>query len=161
MRICWKGLLPEAIQDVVEFVSLSYLEKCSITSLAHQRMLCSEWVPSQWESKQLIKHHNNPQVIHTTPAHQLTSWEDKSCMFVRNKSTIKTNKSTILTSNNCLRLKYESIIHNKASSNEKIHLLLSLTSTSTKYSCIELLCLVMVLDLCRSLSWFRQNYFSP
>ncbi len=31
------------------------LEKYSITSLAHQWMLCSEWVPSEWESKQLIK----------------------------------------------------------------------------------------------------------
>ncbi len=31
------------------------LEKCSITSLAHQWVLCSEWVPSEWESKQLIK----------------------------------------------------------------------------------------------------------
>ncbi len=30
------------------------LEKCSFTSLAHQWMLCSEWVPSEWESKQLI-----------------------------------------------------------------------------------------------------------
>ncbi len=27
----------------------------SITSLAHQWILCSEWVPSEWESKQLIK----------------------------------------------------------------------------------------------------------
>ncbi len=39
-------------------------EKCSIASLAHQWMLCSEWVPSEWESKQLIK---TSQVIHTTP----------------------------------------------------------------------------------------------
>ncbi len=51
------------------------LEKCSIASLAQQWILCSEWVPSEWESKQLIK---TSQVIHTTPVHQLTSWEDKS-----------------------------------------------------------------------------------
>ncbi len=31
------------------------LEKFCITSLAHQWILCSEWVPSEWESKQLIK----------------------------------------------------------------------------------------------------------
>ncbi len=31
------------------------LEKYRITSLAHQWILCSEWVPSEWESKQLIK----------------------------------------------------------------------------------------------------------
>ncbi len=31
------------------------LEKFSITSLAHQWIVCSEWVPSEWESKQLIK----------------------------------------------------------------------------------------------------------
>ncbi len=43
---------PQAIRVVDEFVSSSYLEKCSIMS---QWMLCSEWVPSEWESKQLIK----------------------------------------------------------------------------------------------------------
>ncbi len=31
------------------------LEKFSIPSLAHQWILWSEWVPSEWESKQLIK----------------------------------------------------------------------------------------------------------
>ncbi len=31
------------------------LEKCNVTLLAHQRILCSEWVPWEWESKQLIK----------------------------------------------------------------------------------------------------------
>ncbi len=31
------------------------LEKFSIKSLTHQWILCSEWVPSEWESKQLIK----------------------------------------------------------------------------------------------------------
>ncbi len=46
-----ENVLP-LIQDVDEFVSLS--EKCSITSV-HQLILCSEWVPSEWESKQLIK----------------------------------------------------------------------------------------------------------
>ncbi len=30
------------------------LEKFSITSLAHQWILYSEWVPSEWESKELI-----------------------------------------------------------------------------------------------------------
>ncbi len=40
---------------VVLNVSLSGLEKCSIASLSQQWMLCSEWVPSEWESKQLIK----------------------------------------------------------------------------------------------------------
>ncbi len=47
----------------------------------------------QKESKQLIK----TQVIHTTPGHQLMSCEMKSCVFVRNKSIIKTltsNKSS-------------------------------------------------------------------
>ncbi len=31
------------------------LKKLIIPSLAHQWILCSEWVPSEWESKQLIK----------------------------------------------------------------------------------------------------------
>ncbi len=38
--------------SVDEFVCS--LEKSSIASLAHQCMLCSEWVPSEWESKPLI-----------------------------------------------------------------------------------------------------------
>ncbi len=41
---------PQAIQDVDEFVSSSDLEKLHITSLAHKWIICSEWVPSEWES---------------------------------------------------------------------------------------------------------------
>ncbi len=55
IKNCWKYTPLQVIQDVDEFVSSSDLEKCSITSLAHQWILCSEWVPSEWESKQLIK----------------------------------------------------------------------------------------------------------
>ncbi len=58
------------------------------------------------QNESWLKHHNNPQVIHTTPVHQLTSWEDRSCVFVRNKSIIK----TFLTSNHHFQLKCESII---------------------------------------------------
>ncbi len=52
------------------------LEKLSITSLAPQWILCSEWVPSEWESKQLIY---NPQEF-------IKSCEVKNWVFVRNKS---------------------------------------------------------------------------
>ncbi len=85
------------------------LEKYSMTSLAHQWILCSEWVPSEWESKQLIK---TSQVIHTTPVHQLTSCELKSCVFVRNNSTIYHNSTFILTLKHSFWPKYQSIIHN-------------------------------------------------
>ncbi len=57
------------------FVSSSDLEKCSIASLAQQCMLCSEWVPSEWESDKNIT------IIHSNPVHQLTSGEDKSCVY--------------------------------------------------------------------------------
>ncbi len=68
------------------------LEKFSITSLAHQWMLCSEWVPSEWESKQLI----NITIIHTTPVHQLTYCKAKSSLFVWNKSIVLfSNKTSI------------------------------------------------------------------
>ncbi len=73
-------IYPQAIQDVDEFVSSSQQiwEKFSITSLALQWMLCSEWVPSEWESKQLIK---NITVIHTTPVHQwMKCWGKKLCL---------------------------------------------------------------------------------
>ncbi len=51
----------EYFQDGDEFVSSSDLEKCSIASLSQQWMLCSEWVPSEWESDKNIT------IIHTTP----------------------------------------------------------------------------------------------
>ncbi len=41
----------QAIQDVDEFSKKQ-------SSLAQQWIICSEWVPSEWESK----HHNNPHV---------------------------------------------------------------------------------------------------
>ncbi len=55
---------------------------------------CSPMDPLHWmgavrmrvQTADPSQHHNNPQVIHTTSVHQLMSWEDKSCMFVRNKS---------------------------------------------------------------------------
>ncbi len=49
------------------------LEKFCITSLAHQWILCSEWVPSEWESKQLIK----PSQKSTTNDYNLTSCKVK------------------------------------------------------------------------------------
>ncbi len=58
MKICWKFTHPQAIQDLVFevcFFICTDLEKFSISSLDHQWILCSEWVPSEWESKQLIK----------------------------------------------------------------------------------------------------------
>ncbi len=71
-----------AIRDVDEFVSSSDLEKCSIASVSQQWMLCSEWVPSEWESDKNIT------IIYTTPVHLVMSYEAKSCMFVRIKSII-------------------------------------------------------------------------
>ncbi len=81
----------QAIRDIDEFVFFitSDLEKCIIISLAQQRIHWSEWVPWERESNQLIKkHHNNPQVIHTTPVHQLKSGKVKSCSFLRKKNSI-------------------------------------------------------------------------
>ncbi len=82
--ICWT-FCHFGIQDVdVCFFIKTNLEKLSIASLAHQWILCSEWVPSEWESKQLIK------TIHKkstpTPVHQFKSCEAKSCKFVINPS---------------------------------------------------------------------------
>ncbi len=68
-------------------------ETCVIPTLAQQWILCSEWVPSEWEFKQLIK-----------------------------TSIIK----TFLTLNHCFQVN-----NHNASSSEKVHLLLSLTSDGT------------------------------
>ncbi len=49
MKICWKCTHPQDIVRVrVSFFTETDLEKCSIPSLAHQWILCSEWVPSEW-----------------------------------------------------------------------------------------------------------------
>ncbi len=69
----------QATQDVVECVTeqnRTDLEKCSITSLAHQWILCSEWVPSEWGVQTADKNI----IIHTTDflVHQLTSCEVKA-----------------------------------------------------------------------------------
>ncbi len=53
MKISWKCSNNQAIQDLDKLGT--YLEKFRIISLTHQLILCSEWVPSEWESKQLIK----------------------------------------------------------------------------------------------------------
>ncbi len=50
------------------------LEKFSVTSLAHQCFLCSEWVPSEWVQTA----DKDITIIHTTPVQQLTSCEVKS-----------------------------------------------------------------------------------
>ncbi len=57
MKIFWKCTHPQAIQDVEQFIfSLEMiLRNLALLSLTHQLILCSEWVPSEWESKQLIK----------------------------------------------------------------------------------------------------------
>ncbi len=115
------------------------LEKCSITSLAHQWILCREWVPSEWESKQLIK---NITIIHTTPVYQLMSCKVKS--WVCNKQILWS--------------KYKSIIHNNAFSSENIHLLLSSHIKIHWNTSLELFCSVLSLKQCLILiliSWFR------
>ncbi len=64
------------------------LEKFCIASVAYKWILCSEWVPSEWESKQLIKTYiilNNPQ--DSSPSiRRLVKWKDA---FVINKLIIE------------------------------------------------------------------------
>ncbi len=57
---CWWVCFFIRFGEMYQYVSCSSMD-------AH-----SEWVPSEWESKHLIK---NITMIHTTPVHQLTSCE--------------------------------------------------------------------------------------
>ncbi len=66
--------------------------------------------PNSWE-----KHHDNPQLIHTTPVHQLTSCDSKSRMFAWTNSS-----RFLLTSNHCFQLKYKFSIYNEAQFISKI-----------------------------------------
>ncbi len=121
-----------------------------ISSLSHQWILCSEWVPSEWESKQLIKHHNNPQVIHTTPVHQLTSGEDKSW----NKFSIKTFLTQIRVHNNAS-------LQWKSASPVVSHIKIQ------PHICLQLFCLVnaawsvqiYLLTQTRTLFHWRKHYY--
>lgn len=66
MKMCWKSTHPQVIQDEEEYVSI--LKQIERNSALHH-LLCSEWVPSEGESKQLIK----TLIIHTTIVQKLTS----------------------------------------------------------------------------------------
>ncbi len=89
--MCLKFPQPQTIQGIDE---LPYLLEQIKINLASYHLLtkfhCSEWVPSEWESKKVIKkHHNKPQVIHLTTVHKFTSCEVQSCVFAIKKSIIK------------------------------------------------------------------------
>ncbi len=143
---------PQANYNVDEFVFFPQIWR----NVARHHLLAngSEWVPSEWESKQLIKtHHNSSQVIHTTPVHQLMSCEAKSCVFVRNKSIIK----TFLTSNCNFWPKYKSIIMIPPVK-KSISCCLSHQNPATCLFRAVLAC-KRCLIWCRFLSWFRPEHF--
>ncbi len=104
-KICWKFTHPSVHPRFrwVCFFIVTDLEKFSIASLVHHRILCSEWVPSEWESKQLMK---PPQVIHTAPVHQLTSCESKRCVFVTSDQNPIHNNASYRVWNNMRMRKY-------------------------------------------------------
>ncbi len=52
--ICW-NLLTLRSSKMSLFFIWTYLKKCSITSLARQLILCSEWLWSEWVLKQMRK----------------------------------------------------------------------------------------------------------
>ncbi len=112
----------QAIQDL----------KFSITWLAHQWIICSEWVPSEWESKLLIR-------------------TLQSYVFKINKS-IKIFLALI----RCFWPKYQSIIHNNASSSETVHFLVSSHIKIHQHICLGLFFTVFI---CKQ--WFICAYFSP
>ncbi len=97
MKMCWKCTHPQAIQDVDEFVSSSeqiwrnvafphlLISGSSAVNGCRQNQSTNSW----W------KHHINPQVILTTPFHQLMRW-CKRLRFVINKCIIKTSKNPLL-----------------------------------------------------------------
>ncbi len=118
MTICLKFIHPHVFQDVDKFVFLIGidLEKFSSTSLVHQRILCSEWVPSEWEFKQLIK---NIIIIHMTLVHQLTSCKVESC--VCNKQIIIKTLSIILLSLNQERNMHRSSTVYKSKTNVLVY----------------------------------------
>ncbi len=116
------------------------LEKCSITSLAHQWIICCEWVPSEWGSKQLIKkHHNNPH--HSSPSCEVYK---AACLYKINPSRHFKCKQSLLS---------KIWVHNqfKASSCENVLLLLS---SYIKNICLELFLTVFICKQYSICAWF-------
>ncbi len=65
MQICWKCTDSQDIKDVHELFFSPEQVKFSITPLTHhQWILCSEWVPSEWESNDTY----SLQMIHWWPS---------------------------------------------------------------------------------------------
>ncbi len=73
MKIWWNCAHSHAIPDVDELVSSSDLEKCVTASVSQQWM---------WMGAVRMRVQTADKNI--TPVHQLTSWEEKSYVFVRN-----------------------------------------------------------------------------
>ncbi len=82
------------------------LKKCVIPYLAHHWILCSEWVPSEWESKQLIKHQSTSNPHPCSPSVNVL-WSQNLCVCEKQIQ------------NCCFWLKYDPSIHNMTFSSEK------------------------------------------
>ncbi len=145
MLIYWT--FPHLQATQYEFVSSSkeIWEKNSITSLAHQWILCSEWVPSEWESKQLIKTSKQPTPLQYTNI----LWREKLRVCMK-----QIHHWGILTLNHRFWLKQHSIIHYNIPSSEKVHSLLSTHIKIHQHFCLKLL--MNILDLCIFIFWFNK-----
>ncbi len=130
MLIYWT--FPHLQTTQYEFVSSSkeIWEKNSITSLAHQWILCSDWVPSEWESKQLIKTSKQPTPLQYTNI----LWCEKLRVCMK-----QIYHWGMLTLNHRFWLKQHSIIHYNIPSSEKVHSLLSTHIKIHQHFCLKLL----------------------
>ncbi len=97
-------------------------EKNTTPELLNITILLSWLITLRMAKKHQVK---ISQVVILTPVYQLTSCKVKSCMFVTNKSIVKTFYF------------HESIIHNNASCGEKVWLLLSSHIKIHKIICLD------------------------
>ncbi len=114
------------------------------------RITCSPMDPLQSMGavrRRFQKPDKNIRIIHTTPVNEVL-WNEKVCFCMEQ------NRQNIFHLNHRFRPKYKSIIHNNASNSEKFHPLFS----SHIQMCFGLF-LLIVLDWCIFLSWFRWDYF--
>ncbi len=125
-------------------------EKFRIESLAHQWILCSEWVPWKWELKQLIK---TITIIHSNPHHSSPSvnvlWSEKLHVDLDSRSDGTHSLQRI-----------HSAKFSRSALMKKTHLHLS-------SSIVQILCFVVIIDLwiiinlstCRS-GWITLMFIS-
>ncbi len=129
---------------LVFFLSEQIWRNVTFIYLAHKWILGSEWVPSEWESKQLIRHHDWSTSNPNGSSQVNILWNEKLCVCKKQIHYFNFKPSLLARKNNYkIKLNNETIIYNNTSSSEKVQ---SLLSSNIKIHQYYWFCYITVLD---------------